>query len=225
MTPQLGLHSDDLRADNWYMRRTSVLKGIRRSILCVTFLGVFGCAGDPDVFPPPPTQPTPTPPKMHTVTPPDPPITVPDTEPEPIAEGHAPLVGTTWQLQRLYGDMRTLAPTDRPSWIEFKEDGTVFVQGPENPMEGRYRYNPDEDSPKEAYNYEEGVLTGNDIVRDRRPGSFSEFEDVLIENLQLLKGYYIRGETPDSSLLTIWGGYRSEEVVLMELVAVPTEGL
>jgi hypothetical protein len=146
----------------------------------------------------------------------------PEATPEPL--GHAPLVGTTWSLDRLYGDMRTLAPVDGPSWIEFSDDGTVFVQGPANPMEGLFSYTPDENSPRDAYDFEEGVLRGSDIVRDRRPGSFSEFEDVLLENLQLLKGYYIRGENPDESTLTIWGGYRSEEVVLMELSAVPEAG-
>ena len=88
-------------------------------------------------------------------------------------------------------------------------------------MEGRYRYAPDTESPKAAYNFEEGMLTGEEVVRNRRAGSFSEFEDVLLENLDLLKGYYIRGDTHAASDLTIWGGYRSEEVVLLELSAVP----
>lgn len=189
-------------------------------LLIVTTITLFaGCAGDPETFPhpvPPRSQiavpqaepAVPTPPELPAEVPPD---------PEPL--GHAPLVGTRWNLERLYGDMRTLAPVDGPMWIEFRPDGSVFVQGPENTIDGEYSYRADTDSPKEAYNFEEGALTGDEIVRRRTPGRFSEFEDVLLENLQLLKGYYIRGERPDESELTIWGGFRSEEVVLMELTA------
>lgn len=187
----------------------------------VTVILLATCAGDPETFPQPAT--------------PQPDLDIPHAEPrvpaaqEPVPEatpdlepiGHAPLVGTRWNLERLYGDMRTLAPADGPMWIEFRPDGTVFVQGPENTITGRFRHAADTDSPKDAYNFEEGSLVGDEIVRRRTPGRFSEFEDVLLENLQLLKGYYIRGERPDESELTIWGGFRSEEVVLMELTAVP----
>lgn len=199
-----------------------------RSIAIVAVIGlVASCAGDPEIFPAPPFVPVlPQPPIVEPVPPP------PVEEPAPVPPeatptkplGHAPLVGTTWNLDRLYGDMRALAPVDGPSWIEFAEDGTVFIQGPANQMEGSFFYAPDVDSPRDADNFEEGVLEGDGIARDRRPGSFSEFEDVLLENLQLLKGYYIRGETPEESKLTIWGGYRSEEVVLMELSPVPEAG-
>jgi hypothetical protein len=186
-------------------------------VLAVT---AVGCAGDPETFPPVPFPPPVT---IDPVPAPTPPLPAePEPEPEPTPLGHAPLVGTRWNLFRLHGDMRTLTPIDGPVWIEFRSDGSIYVQGPENPIEGAYRYRPDTDSPRDAYNFEEGSLSGDEVVRDRRPGSYSEFEDVLLENLQLLKGYYIRGETPDESNLTIWGRYRSEEVVLIELTATGT---
>jgi hypothetical protein len=115
--------------------------------------------------------------------------------------------------------MRTLSPVDGPTWLEFRPDGTIYVQGPQNTIEGVYRSEPDTASPKTAHNFEEGTLRGEDVIRNRRVGSYSEFEDVLLENLDLLKGYYIRGETHAESILTIWGGYRSEEVILLELAA------
>lgn len=177
-------------------------------LVLFTVLFAAGCAGDPDPLPPPSPQPAPVEPRPE-------PAPAPDPEPE----GHAPLIGTRWSLQRLYGDMRTLSPVDGPTWLEFRADGTIYVQGPQNTIEGVYRSAPDTESPKAAYNFEEGTLRGEDVIRNRRVGSYSEFEDVLLENLDLLKGYYIRGDTHAESTLTIWGGYRSEEVVLLELTA------
>ncbi|MFP4152314.1 MAG: hypothetical protein ACLFSV_05680 [Alkalispirochaeta sp.] len=201
------------------MRTAASLTGVVMITIFIAFVSL-GCAGDPETFPP---SPIPPPIAIDPVPAPTPP---PSAEPEPEAEpkplGHAPLVGTRWSLSRLHGDMRTLTPVDGPVWIEFHPDGSLFVQGPENSITGTYRYRPDTNSPKEAYNFEEGSLFGDEVVRERRPGSYSEFEDVLLENLQLLKGYYIRGESPDESDLTIWGGYRSEEVVLIELTATGT---
>jgi len=190
------------------------------AIIAIFVVAALGCAGDPETFPPSPTPPPVAIQPVPAPTPPPPPE--PEAEPEPTPLGHAPLVGTRWSLSRLHGDMRTLTPIDGPVWIEFRPDGSLFVQGPENPIAGAFRHRPDTTSPRDAYNFEEGSLSGEGVVRDRRPGSYSEFEDVLLENLQLLKGYYIRGETPDESDLTIWGGYRSEEVVLIELTATGT---
>ncbi|MDA3951818.1 MAG: hypothetical protein PF508_21605 [Spirochaeta sp.] len=177
-------------------------------IMLVLIVSLFaaGCAGAPEPVPPPSPQPAPVEPR-------------PEPAPEPEPEGHTPLVGTRWALEKLHGDMRTLSPVDGPTWLEFRPDGTVYVQGPQNTIEGVYRSVPDAESPKDAYNFEEGTLRGEDVIRNRRVGSYSEFEDVLLENLDLLKGYYIRGDTHAESTLTIWGGYRSEEVVLLELTA------
>ncbi len=187
---------------------------IRPILVLCALVVVSGCTGDPEplpVEPPAPARPPAQPQPVPQVQP----------EPEPLPEGHAPLVGTRWDLATLYGDMRTLIPPDGPVWLEFRPDGTFFVQGPENTIEGTFTYRPDEASPKSGFDFEEGRLEGYDVLRNRRPGTFSDFEDVLLENLALLKGYYIRGETHGSSTLTIWGGYRSEEVLLLELDAAP----
>lgn len=190
-------------------------------------LVLAACAGDPEPLPaPPPEAPAPTPQ--------EPEIEEPAPEPEPEPLGHAPLVGTRWTLLRLYGDMRRLTPQKRDVWVEFEPgesaeagapagSGTIIAQGPENPINGRYRYQADEESPRNSLEFEEGVLVGEDIIRRRAAGSFSELEDVLLENFQLFKGYYISGESPEDSTLTIWGGFRTEEVVLMELAAEPAD--
>ncbi len=176
---------------------------------------IVGCAGDPEAVPAPL-------PRVPEVAPPPEPEPAPPLPEEELPEGHAPLVETRWALKTLHGDMRTLLPPDDPVWLEFRSDGTVFVQGPVNTMTGGFTHRVDEASPKQAYNFQEGRLWGENVNRHRRAGSFSDFEDVLLENMQLLKGYYIRGETHAESTLTIWGGYRSEEVVLLELVADTT---
>jgi hypothetical protein len=195
------------------------------TIVVVTVLLAAACAGDPEPLPSPPPEPAPP-------TPTEPAVEEEPPEPEPL--GHAPLVGTRWKLLRIYGDMRRLTPQEREVWIEFEPGesaeegaptgaGTIHAQGPQNPIDGRYRYSIDEDSPRISLEFEEGILTGEDVTRDRAAGSFSELEDVLLENLQLLKGYYISGESPEESTLTIWGGFRTEEVVLMELAATSQE--
>jgi len=172
-----------------------------------------------------PPEPLPDPPPVPREPPPE--------EPAPEPLGHAPLVGTRWTLLRVYGDMRRLTPQDRDVWVEFQAgdsaeagaptgSGTFVAQGPQNPINGRFSYRVDETSPRDSRQFEEGVLTGEEIVRQRATGSYSELEDALLENLQLLKGYYISGESPEDSTLTIWGGFRSEEVVLLELAAEPT---
>ena len=175
------------------------------------------------------------------------PVPAPEPEPLPPPEpvGHAPLVGTRWTLTRLYGDMRRLEPSGRDIWLEFRwnpgenaaeggvdlsqvssGDGELHVQGSQNTMEGNYRFRVNLDSPRESLTFEEGSVEGASLVHNRRAGSNSELEAMLLENLQILKGYYIEGETPEESRLTIWGGYRSEEVILMELEAsVPERGM
>ncbi|MFO8042192.1 MAG: hypothetical protein R6U25_03230 [Alkalispirochaeta sp.] len=194
-------------------------------MIIVATLIVASCAGDPELLPTP-TPPAPAP------TPEEPPVEEPPPEPEP--EGHAPLVGTRWEVLRIYGDMRRLTPQNREVWVEFEPgesaepgapagSGQIVAQGPQNPITGEYRYDVSEDSPRISLEFEEGSLAGADVVRTRAVGSYSELEDILLENLQLLKGYYISGETPEESTLTIWGGFRSEEVVLMELEAQPQE--
>jgi hypothetical protein len=183
-------------------------------VLILSVLVIPGCAGDPDPAPEVPTVPE----AMVVPAPPEPEPAPPE---EVLPEGHAPLVETRWALKTLHGDMRTLLPPDDPVWLEFRADGTVFVQGPVNTMTGGFTHRVDEASPKHAYNFQEGLLRGEGVNRHRRAGTFSDFEDVLLENMQLLKGYYIRGETHAESTLTIWGGYRSEEVILLELAAVP----
>jgi len=129
--------------------------------------------------------------------------------------------------------MRRLTPQERTVWVEFQAgdsaeagapsgSGRIVAQGPQNPINGSYSYRVDESSPRDSLEFEEGVLTGEEVDRRRAAGSYSELEDVLLENLQLVKGYYISGESPTDSVLTIWGGFRSEEVVLLELAAEPT---
>jgi hypothetical protein len=204
-----------------------------------TFLA--GCAGDPEPLPfaipappaaPPIALPSPAPEPLPPELPAEP---LPSPE-EPAPLGHAPLVETRWELVRLYGDMRRLVPPSRDIWIELRPStshdpddtsgsGPIHVQGPQNTIEGTYAYRINTASPRESLTFEEGTLTGDSIVRNRRAGSFHEFEDMLLDNLGLLKGYYISGETPEESILTIWGGYRSEEVILMELRAVFPQGL
>lgn len=130
--------------------------------------------------------------------------------------------------------MRRLTPQERDVWVEFQAgdsaevgaaagSGTIVAQGPQNPIRGRYSYRVDETSPRDSLEFEEGVLLGEAVTRERGVGSYSELEDALLENLQLLKGYYISGASPEDSTLTIWGGFRSEEVVLLELAAEQTE--
>ena len=207
------------------MRLTPAVRWCAVLVAIPVFLA--GCAGDPDPVPVPPAPVVATPPPA------------PEPAPPPQPEGHAPLVGTRWTLTRLYGDMRRLVPPSRDVWIEFRPpedgeasgnagaatagEGAIFVQGPENTIDGRYLFRVHTDATRTGPEYEEGTLTGSSVVRNRRAGSFSEFEDMLLENLVLLKGYYIEGERPAESVLTIWGGYRSEEVILMELAATPIE--
>jgi hypothetical protein len=203
-------------------------------IVAITLLA--GCAGDPEPLPfalpmppevPPIALPTPAPEPAVPELPAEP--LPPPEEPAPL--GHAPLVETRWELVRLYGDMRRLVPPSRDVWIELRPStthlpadtsgsGPIHVRGPQNTIEGTYHYRIDTASPRESLTFEEGTLTGDSMVRNRRAGSYHEFEDMLLDNLGLLKGYYISGETPEESILTIWGGYLSEEVVLMELRAV-----
>lgn len=193
-------------------------------MVIVAALVVASCAGDPEPVPDPTPAPAPVPEQ--------PPPEAPALEPEP--QGHAPLVATRWVLLRIYGDMRRLTPQNREVWVEFEPgesaetgapegSGTFVVQGPQNPITGHYRYDVSEDSPKISLEYEEGTLTGTDVNRSRAVGSYSQLEDILLENLHLLKGYYISGASPDESTLTIWGGFRSEEVVLMELSSAAPE--
>jgi hypothetical protein len=212
--------------------RTAVAAAI--VIVATTLLA--GCAGDPEPLPfgipappvaPPIALPAPPPEPIPPELPAEP--LPPPEEPAPL--GHAPLVETRWELVRLYGDMRRLVPPTRDVWIELRPgtthqpadtsgSGPIHVRGPQNTIDGTYRYRINTASPRESLTFEEGTLTGESIVRNRRAGSYNEFEDMLLDNLGLLKGYYISGETPEESVLTIWGGYRSEEVVLMELRAV-----
>jgi hypothetical protein len=168
----------------------------------VALVGLFivGCAGDP--------EPSPVTPLPEARTPP-----VPQEQPR----GHAPLVGTQWRLTRLYGDMRRLSPTSRAVFVEFTPAGEMIVQGPENRITGVFVHTVTDSHPSPTPTREAGLLTTEGVVRHRRAGSFSEFEDVLLDNLGLFKGYSIQGETPEGSTLTIWGGFRSEEVVLIEL--------
>lgn len=208
-------------------------------------LSLVGCASDPEALFPipepiaralPESLPVPEPAPV-----PEPPPT-PVPPPEPV--GHAPLVGTRWTLTRLYGDMRRLEPSSRDIWVEFRwspaegttggvdlselsgGEGVLHVQGSQNTMDGRYEFRVNLDSPRESLTFEEGRVAGSSLVHNRRAGSHSELEAMLLENLQILKGYYIEGETPEESRLTIWGGYRSEEVILMELEAsIPEDGM
>lgn len=163
-------------------------------------LFIMGCAGDPE-----PTPITPLPEEEARRAPPE------------QVQGHAPLVGTQWRLTRLYGDMRRLSPTSREVFVRFTATGEMIVQGPENRITGVFRRTVTDSRPSPTPTREAGLLTTEGVVRHRRAGSFSEFEDVLLDNLGLFKGYSIQGETPESSTLTIWGGFRSEEVVLVEL--------
>ena len=182
-------------------------------VLIAGILFLSACAGDP--------RPTPVPVKEQVAEQVEKPVEEPARTAPMEPEGHAPLVGTRWSLETLHGDMRTYLPPRGPMWVEFRRDGTFFAQGPVNTITGGYTHTPDASSPRTGYNFEEGRLRGNGIVRNRRAGTFSDFEDVLLENLQLLKGYYIHGETYAESTLTIWGGYGSEEVILLELAAPP----
>lgn len=129
--------------------------------------------------------------------------------------------------------MRTLVPPRGQIKLEFLAPEEPVNAGdppaaprfvatvPTGQITGTYQHRHRVDSPREAYNFEEGTISAAAIDRARRVGSFSEFEDVLEENMAILKGYYISGETPESSRLTIWGGFRSEEVLLLELTVAP----
>lgn len=201
------------------MNQKSTPLTLTLALLFLITIVLAACTSPPESLPTPPPEPR------------EPPPEEPAPEPEPL--GHAPLVGTRWTLLRVYGDMRRLTPQERDVWVEFQAgdsaeagastgSGAIVAQGPQNPVTGRYSYRVDETSPRDSIEFEEGVLTGEEIVRQRAAGSYSELEDAFLENLQLLKGYYISGESPEDSTLTIWGGFRSEEVVLLEFVSEPT---
>lgn len=174
---------------------------LRLIVAAALFAAPAGCVSPPEPPPQSPARPAPAEDPAAAASPT--PVETPDAEPQ----GPAPLIGSRWLLTRLYADMRRLDPTEREVWIEFYEDGTFAVQGPVSDIRGRVSHSP-----------EEGTLLTDDIERRTPPGAFSDFEDALMVNLAIIKGYAITGESHAESRLSVWGGFRTEEVVLMELI-------
>ncbi|MFP4407809.1 MAG: hypothetical protein ACLFPW_04745 [Spirochaetaceae bacterium] len=183
-----------------------------RSFLILILLSslLFGCAT-------PPQEPEPEPPSP-------PPAPAPEPEPEPPApepRGTAPLVGTLWELTHQYASEEIASPPRGTVRLRFTEDGEQLLQveGPVNRMVADYGYAVREKKSGDP-NYEEGTLSLSEIARTRRSGPHIRYEDLMVSNLELVQGYYITGERPLESTLTIFGGYGREEIILFELRAV-----
>ena len=167
---------------------------------------------------------TTTPPKPPPAAPPPEPPPQPKEEPEPPPppepKGTAPLVGTTWKLHHQYRSEEIAVPPKGTVELLFtEEDGSLLVaEGPESRITGEYSY---ELLEKESapLDYEEGTLTVTGVSKPESTGRYHRYEKTLASNLGLAQGYYIRGDHPEESELTIFGGYGREEIILLELRA------
>jgi hypothetical protein len=130
-------------------------------------------------------------------------------------------VGTLWELTHQYASEVIPSPPSGTVRLRFTEDEEqrLRIEGPVNQMVAGYSYAVRE-SKSEDPNYEEGTLSLSAIARTRRSGPYIRYEDLLVNNLDLVQGYYISGERPLESTLTIFGGYGREEIILLELEAV-----
>lgn len=189
------------------MKRFQFALGSFLTLLLLSSL-LFSCAT-------PPPEPPPEPPS---------PLPAPEPEPErpaPEPKGTAPLVGTLWELTHQYASEEIPSPPRGNVRLRFTEDGEQLLQieGPVNQMVAGYSYAVRK-SKSEDPNYEEGTLSLSAIARTRMSGPYIRYEDLMVNNLDLVQGYYISGERPLESRLTIFGGYGREEIILLELVAV-----
>ncbi|SIQ95126.1 hypothetical protein SAMN05920897_11939 [Alkalispirochaeta americana] len=57
------------------------------------------------------------------------------------------------------------------------------------------------------------------------PQRFARYYNQTLENLSLVKGYYIQGETYYESTLTLYGGLGREEIILAEFFVDPESPL
>ena len=162
-----------------------------------------GCASPPEPTPEPLPEPLPEP--------------APEPPPAPEPTGTAPLVGTVWELYSQYADQDTYNPPAGTVQFLFREaEPTLAVEGPVNRMSSRYSYRLSS-AGSDRDDYEEGSLALSGIARDRATGRYIEYEDLMVQNLALAQGYYISGDRPAESVLTIFGGHGLEEIILFQL--------
>lgn len=93
------------------------------------------------------------------------------------------------------------------------------VEGPVNQIMGSYDHAVGE-STSGSPDYEEGSLSLFRLARTRKTGPYIRYEDLMLSNMELVQGYYINGERPLESRLTIFGGYGREEIILFVLEAI-----
>lgn len=99
------------------------------------------------------------------------------------------------------------------------EEPALRVEGPVNRITGSFDYTVKE-SKSDSPDYEEGSLSVSRLARTRKSGPYIRYEDLILTNMELVQGYYINGEHPLESRLTIFGGYGREEIILFVLEAI-----
>jgi hypothetical protein len=188
------------RAESLYRNRPLLL------ILLIAVALFVGCA---------------TPPEPAEEPPPEPARPEPEPPPEPEPKGTAPLLGTTWELLNQYAAEDIPNPPEGTVRFRFADTGepVVQVEGPVNRITGGYSYAVKRTKSESPY-YEEGSLSLFGLERTRKTGGYIRYEDLMVSNMELVQGYYINGEHPLESRLTIFGGYGREEIILFVLEAV-----
>lgn len=182
-----------------YGWRRSIPGAVRLLPGCAVLVAVIlaGCRTPAEETPlePPPAAVRPAPPPP----PPQEPEGVPEPEPEP----RAPLEGPTWVLEQQYGTSRIPAPPAGTITVTFAE-GEMNGFGGVNRLTGGYTYQ----GP--------GVLSIGPLATTRAAGPFLRYETQFLENMALVRGYYITGDIREESRLTLFGGVGREEIILAE---------
>ena len=122
--------------------------------------------------------------------------------------GQPSLAGPEWQLSWLYGTNRVPQTAATPVYLQFTET-EVFGYTGVNRITGMYSQQGDE-----------GLRFGT-LASTKMAGPHLAFELQFHENLGLVRGYYITGDTYEESTLVLFGGHGREEIILAEFVPHP----
>ncbi|TVR68827.1 MAG: hypothetical protein EA427_09725 [Spirochaetaceae bacterium] len=185
-------------------------------LLAGLLLAATGCRSTPEEIPPEPSPAPESPPPDEPAPPPPPPPDDPPPPPEPLPQ--APLEGPRWILDTLYGTSRIAAPPAGSVWVEFDpagEDPLFRAFTGIEQLTGTYTAGPRDQLTIQSVRFE-------DLAQENR--RFALYRQQLLENIGLVKGYYIQGAIREESRLFLYGGVGREEIVLAEFsVAATTE--
>lgn len=105
-------------------------------------------------------------------------------------------------------------PPEGTLWVQFdSREGLVRGSSGGSALQGAYQKTPS---------------SGLTITPGRPPSlpeRFARYYTQTLENLSLVKGYYIQGDTYYESTLTLYGGVGREEIILAEFLVDPESPL